>query len=242
MPGQRRAGGTLGKVTSLIWRSARVLGAAVLALVVLAGCVKLDGEVTIAEDDTFSGQAVLAVSEAWSQASGEDPYALQRILEEELAVADDSGITAEPYEADGFIGATLTFTDVPIDRIEESTTGTLSIASSEEGYEVAGRFEDLDTTAPGDDDQAPAEGEEVPTPWTIDLAITFPDAVTDHDGTLTGRTVRWNLEPGDDTLYATTTGSGFALPLPLPVLLFGLILVGTGIWLFISRRRRQAAA
>ena len=206
-----------------------------LALVALSGCMKLDGEVTIAEDGTFSGEAIVAVSEVWSEGSGEDPYALQQTLEEVLAAGDNSGITAEPHEEDGFIGATLTFTDVPVERIQESTSDVLAITAGEDGYEVAGRLEDLDTTAP-------ADGEEVPTPWTIDLSATFPEAVRDHDGTLTGRTVTWDLEPGENTLYATTTGSGFALPVPVPVLLFGLVLVGTGVWLFISRRRRHAAS
>lgn len=212
----------------------RLLGVAVLVVAVLTGCVKLDGVVTISQQDTFSGEATVAVGRAWSEGNGEDPYALQRILEEEIGATADEGISTEPYEDSEYIGATLTFTDVPIERIEDATTGALVITAEEGGHVVAGRFDDLDVTA-GEG------GDEVPTPWVIDLSVTFPDAVTDHDGTLVGRTVSWDLEPGQDELFATSAGSGFSLPIPLPVLLFGLLLVGTGVWLLVSRRRRRAA-
>jgi len=211
---------------------------ALLALVLLPGCVKLDAEVSIAADDTFSGEAVVAVHQDWAIGNGQDPHALQAILVEELAAAPEAGITSDAYDDEEYVGATLTFTDVPIERIEEATSGALTITSEAGGYEVAGRLEDLDTTAPG-----PAEGgtdgDEVPTPWVIDLSVTFPETVTDHDGTLVGRTVSWELEPGEDTFYATTAGSGFALPLPAPVLVFLVLVAGTGLWLFISRRRRR---
>lgn len=212
----------------------RLLGVAVLAVAVLTGCVKLDGVVTISQQDTFSGEATVAVSRAWSEGNGEDPYALQRILEEEIGAAADEGISTEPYEDDEYIGATLTFTEVPIDRIEDATSGVLIVNAEDDGHVVGGRFDDLDLTA-GEN------GEEVPTPWVVELSVTFPDAVTEHDGTLVGRTVSWDLEPGENNLFATTTGSGFSLPVPVPVLLFGLLLVGTGVGLFIARRRRQAA-
>ncbi|WP_434081397.1 LppM family (lipo)protein [Sanguibacter sp. Z1732] len=184
-------------MTSWIWRP---VGAVLLALVVLTGCVRLDGGVTISTDDTLSGDVVVAVSQAWAEANGQDPYALQRILDEEIAAAPDAGIAAEPFEDGEYIGATLTLTDVPIERIEESTSGALIVAAEEDGHIVAGRFGDLDLTAP----DGAEEDDQVATPWMIDLSVTFPEAVTDHDGTLVGRTVSWDLEPGDDTLFATT--------------------------------------
>jgi len=216
------------------WRSGPLLAAVLLVVAVLAGCVKLDGEVTIADDDTFSGEAIVAVSQSWAVASGEDPYALQQIIEEVLA--EDAAITSEPYEDETYIGAALTFTDVPIERVEEATNQALVITTESGGYEVAGRFDDLDTTAPD-----PSGDGEIDTPWVIDLAVTFPEAVTEHDGTLTGRTVSWERTPGEEILYASTAGDGFALPVPMPVLVLGLLLLGVGLWLFLAQRRRRRA-
>jgi len=203
--------------------------------VLLGGCVKLDAEVSIADDDTFSGEAVVAVSHDWAIGNGQDPHALQAILVDELAEVGDAGVTSEGYDDGEYIGATLTFTQVPIERIEEATSGALTITSEAGGYDVAGRFEDVDTTAPA----AGGDGDEVATPWVVDLSVTFPEAVTEHDGTLVGRTVSWERRPGQDTLYATTAGSGFAFPLPVPIVLFVVLLLGTGAWLVISRRRRR---
>ncbi len=217
--------------------TSRILPAigALLALVLLGGCVKLDADVSIADDDTFSGEAIVAVSHDWAIGNGQDPHALQAILVDELAELPDAGVTSEAYDDGEYIGATLTFTDVPIERIEEATSGALTITSEAGGYEVAGRFEDVDTAAPATGEG----GEEVATPWAVDLSVTFPEAVTEHDGTLVGRTVTWEREPGQDTLYATTAGSGFAFPLPLPIVLFVVLILGTGAWLIISRRRRK---
>ena len=52
-----------------------------------------------------------------------DPHALQVILVDELAELPDAGVTSEAYDDGEYIGATLTFTDVPIERIEEATSG-----------------------------------------------------------------------------------------------------------------------
>lgn len=202
----------------------------------LSGCMKLEGELEVHADDTVSGTVIVGVSTVWAEGNGQDPLALQNIMIEELATTPDSGVTGEPYDDDDFVGMVLTLDEVEISRIEEATSGALIIDSDENGYAIGGRFTDLDTTAPD-----PAGEGEVPTPWTVDLAVTFPAEVTDHDGERDGRTVSWELQPGDDELFATTGAPGFTLPIPLPVMLFGLILIAGGAVIWIGRRRRRKA-
>lgn len=197
--------------------------------------MKLEGDLELSADETVSGTVVVGVSEDWSQAHGQDPMALQQILAEELELTPDAGITGEPYADEDFIGMELTLTGVEISRVAEATNDALVIESDDEGYLVGGRFADLDTTAPGPG----GENDEVPTPWVVDLSVTFPEAVTDHDGDLLGRTVSWELEPGDDELFARTGGGGWSLPVPFPVAIFALLLIAGGTVIWVGRRRRQ---
>jgi len=205
----------------------------------LSGCMKLEGDLELSADETVSGTVVVGVSEDWSEAHGQDPMALQQILAEELQLTPDAGITGEAYADEDYVGMELTLTDVEIDRVAEATNDALVITRDDEGYLVGGRFTDLDTTAPGPG----GEEDEVPTPWVVDLSVTFPEAVTDHDGELSGRTVSWQLEPdeGEDTMYATTAGSGFSLPVPVPVLILSLLVLSGGVVVWLGYRRRRRA-
>lgn len=203
----------------------------------LSGCMMLQGDLEIHTDDTVSGTVVVGLSQDWSEGHGQDPMALQQILTEELELTPDAGVSGEPYADEDFIGMELTLTEVEISRVAEATNDALIISRDDDGYVVGGRFTDLDTTAP----EADGDGE-VPTPWAVDLSITFPEAVTDQDGTLVGRTVSWQLEPGEgeDTMYATTGGSSFSLPIPVPVLILALLMLGGGAVIWFSHRRRRA--
>lgn len=178
---------------------------AVVGLLALVGCVRLDGDLTINgtttdAEDTISGTMVVAVSDAWALAHGEDPANLSEAIEDELAANPDSGLTGEPYIADGYTGSTLTFDEVPIERVATTTDGALSIAREGEAYVVRGDLSALD----------PVEGDEdadAGPPWTARISITLPEDVTEHNGVLDGRTVTWDLDGAseDTTLFATSS-------------------------------------
>ena len=183
----------------------RAVVSAAVGLAVLSGCVRLDGDLTIngttsEAEDTISGTMVVAVADEWALAHGEDPANLSEAIADELAANPGGGLTGEPYIADGYTGSTLTFDEVPIDRLASSTDGALSITREGERYVVRGDMTALD----------PVEGEEDAgsgPPWTARISITFPEDVTEHNGSLDGRTVTWDLDAAseDKTIFATSS-------------------------------------
>lgn len=220
--------------------------AAVVGLLVMSGCVRLEGDLSINgpgsdAPDTVSGTMLVAVSDDWTIAHGDDPTNLPDAIEEELAASPDSGITGETYEQDGYTGTTLTFDEVPIDRLTQSTDGALSITREGDGYVLRGDLSSLDRDP---DDEASADTP----PWTASLSITFPQDVTDHNGTLSGRTVSWDLDSSseDPTMYASSgrTGESWWTRVPLGLwVLVGLAAIGAVVARVLGRRyqRRQAA-
>ncbi|WP_420112955.1 LppM family (lipo)protein [Pseudactinotalea sp.] len=217
----------------------RAVVSAAVGLLALAGCVRLDGDLTIngtesEAPDTVSGAMVLAISDEWAVAHGEDPAALSAAIAEELAATPESGLTGEPYAADGYTGTTLTFDEVPIERLAAATDGALSITREDTAYVVRG---DLSTLDPGDENSA-----DIP-PWTARISVTMPEDVTDHNGSLDGRTVTWDLDSasGEATIYATSSVGAVSwlsrVPVPL-IVLTALAGVGALLAWWLSRRQR----
>ncbi len=228
-PGLQSTPGTLGAVSP---RAPRLIAALLILWLALVGCVKLDGDVTLSPEGTVSGTAIVAVHQDWALGQGQDPALLQSLLVDELAEEPDTDIDAEPYDDGTYIGATLTLRDVDVERISEATNGVIIITAEDDVYEVGGRFGDLDVSAPS------ADGE-VPTPWIIDLSVTFPESVAEHDGRASGRTVTWEREPGEDELHALSEpGSS----VPMTAIAFGALILAGGVLVFVVRRRSRKAA
>lgn len=227
-------------------RAIRAVLTAVVGVLVLAGCVRVEGELTIngtATDapDTVSGTMLVAVSDDWAIAHGEDPTNISDAIAEELAANPDGGITGEAYAEDGYTGTELTFDDVPIDRLTQATDGALAITREGDSYVVRGDLSALDRDP---EDEASADAP----PWTARVAITFPEDVTDHNGTLDGRTVTWDLDESseDPTLQATSSVGPISWWTRVPValwILVGLAAIGAGVaWWFARRHRHRQAA
>lgn len=221
-------------------RAVRAVVSAAVALLVLAGCVRIDGELTIngtesEAPDTVSGTVLVAVLDEWAIEHGQDPADLSDAIVEELAASADSGVTGEPYAEDGYTGVTLTLNEVPIDRISASTDGALSVTRDGDTYVLRG---DLSVLNPGEDER----GE--PTPWTARLAVTMPETVTEHNGELDGETVTWQL---DDTTPEPTMVAVSAVgpvswwsKVPIPLVLLTVI-AGIGALLAWRWSRRERA-
>lgn len=214
--------------------------AAVVGLLLLSGCVRIDGDLTVHgtasdEPDTISGTVVVAVSDEWAITHGEDPTNLADAITEELAAAPDGGVTGEPYFADGYTGVTLTLEEVPIERIGASTDGALSVTREGDTYVVRG---DLSILNPEEDDDA------ADVPWVARLSVTLPEGVSEHNGDLEGSTVTWDLDESsaDPTMLAVSSVgprswlSRIPVPLVLLTLLAGL---GAGLAWWLSRRQRD---
>ena len=212
---------THGPGVRLAGRAARLVLAAVLGLLVLAGCVRVDGDLTLhgtAGDaaGTVSGTVLVAVSDEWAISQGQDPARLGDVIVEELATNAGDGVTGEPYAEDGFTGVTLTLDDVPADRLGDASDGALTITREGDSYVLRG---DLSVLGAGEDQDPDAEGP----PWTVRLSVTMPEDVIEHDGRLEGRTVTWELDESTDPTMLAVSSVGpvpwwSRVPVPLLVL------------------------
>lgn len=212
----------------------------VVTLLLLAGCGRLEGDMTIngtrsASPDTVSGTLLVAVSDEWAIEQGQDPDQIAEAITEELAASPDAGLTGQPYDEDGFTGATLTMTDLPLERLTNATRGALQIARDGDTYVLRGDLADLDPTDP--------QAETAADPWTARFSVTFPEDVTDHNGTVDGRTVSWDLtaDSPDTTVFATSSVGPTSWTDRVPWWLLAVVaLLGVGAaGLFVMGRRRQ---
>ena len=212
---------THGPGARLAGRAARLVLTAVLGLLVLAGCVRVDGDLTLhgtAGDaaGTVSGTVLVAVSDEWAISQGQDPARLGDVIVEELATNAGDGVTGEPFAEDGFTGVTLTLDDVPADRLGDASDGALTITREGDSYVLRG---DLSVLGAGEDQDPDAEGP----PWTVRLSVTMPEDVIEHDGRLEGRTVTWELDESTDPTMLAVSSVGpvpwwSRVPVPLLVL------------------------
>lgn len=204
-----------------------------LAVLALAGCVRIDGDLTISTEDTLSGEVTIAIDRQAAISQGEDPDGLASDILEDVENNPGEGVTGEPYDDGDFVGVTLTLTRTPLVRVSDATSGLLQISHEGGQYLVTGDFSALNE---------PTEGGEAAAPWQIDLAITFPDGVTEHDGELSGSTVTWHLSDGTDTMSARGPAPGGGLSVVWIVVIVVLVaLVATLVW-WLLRRRYDGAA
>ena len=199
----------------------------------LAGCMRVDADLTISEQDTVSGQVRIAVDREWASAQGSDPDTMFAPILQDLQEAPESGVTAEPFSDEDFVGLTLTLRHTPLERVSAATSGVLKITRAAGEYQVNGDFTGL---------AEQAGSTEIP-PWQLDLSITFPDGVSKADGQISGSTVSWQLQQGAETLHArgpapgAGVGTGWFIAIGA-----GVVLLAAGAWWLLRTRHDGAGS
>ncbi|TDE10143.1 LppM family (lipo)protein [Jiangella asiatica] len=237
--------------------SVRALVAAVAAMA-LTGCMKMDIELDVSSDDTVDGTMVLALSRdaaAMAESVGEDPDALFESFGTEGL---PEGAEAEEYEDDDFVGQQYTFDDVALSEFDESESG-LGITHEGEEIIVSGNL-DMSQLDPGSmtsgdleglQDQLGPEAEQfgdlegLMDSFEMNVSITFPGEVLDHNGELDGTTVSWTPVPGENLEINARSadsggGGGDGLPLWLWILVIVVVVGLIALLFFLSRNRNQA--
>lgn len=215
--------------------------AAVLALG-LAGCVKMDVQLELQPDDTVDGSMVFAVSSALVEMSGEDPEELVAQMQEDMLSSDSGPANArtEKYDDGDFVGTTTYFDGEDLDLFATGASDEALQITREGGEFVVAGVMDM-TEMGADGVGALVEG------MDIRIAVTFPGAVSDHNGSLEGTTVTWEPVVGE-RLEMSARGSavgGGAGSLPLPLLIGGAVLallVIGGVLFVVLRKRSDAPA
>lgn len=210
-----------------------------LGVGLLAGCMRVDGSLTISAEDTVSGEVTVAIDRDWANAHGSDPDALVASIQQDLQTAPEAGVSAEPYESEGFVGLTLTLTHTPLERVSAATSGVLQITRAAGEYQVNGDFSGLTGGDEGDGGDGGGNDDSAIPPWQLDLSITFPDGVTEADGEVSGSTVTWHLKQGAQSLHArgpvpgAGVGAGWLVAIAV-----GVVLLAGGAWWLVRSHRK----
>lgn len=177
-----------------------VIGAALL-LLVLAGCIRFQADLTISADDTVSGEVIVAVIVNDDAEDGEAVAAARAVELEASLVPELSGalgVTRGEYSNDGYIGSRFELRETPLSAFADtgSAEGLTIVRSGDRitltgSLNVSGAEEEAAADPPADDaessDNSEASGD-------ISVVVTFPGEVLSHDGEQSGRTVTWITE------------------------------------------------
>ena len=183
----------------------RGVTAALLALIVLplSGCYEADVDATIDHDtESISGTIILGAQTEYAKKALRIKSADQIVegasVESIVASLLPKGTDVEPYEDDKVMGAKVTFTDHPIDKMPLKIPGmTIDVEHEDDTYVLDATLDP--TKTPG------GEASYIETSHAS-FAITFPGDVTETNGKVDGQTVTWN-HTGSDPLHMSATST-----------------------------------
>lgn len=198
-------------------------GVAAVAALALAGCFKIDMDLTL-DEDLVSGSVIMGIDKEfieWAEQMGEGSAddLLSELDTDELEELE--GATVEPYEDDSYVGQRISFADVSLDEFNDPDDSLNIVYDADSGtYTVAGDMDMRDF----DDEASMDEAEEFLPPgmtdaltdaFDITVAITFPGEVTEHNGELSGSTVTWRPVPGELNEMSAVARTGGSTPVAL---------------------------
>lgn len=218
---------------SRIRRSIAVaLGA--LTVILLAGCVRFQADLSLNPDDTVDGSIVVAVVLGEDEGARESATESVATIEAQLlpAVNGAVGATRAEYDQDGYYGTRFTFDGTPIAAFQSEN---LSLTRDGDRFVFDGLLDFTpDSTEAADPDADTSN---------ITVAITFPGDVTEHNGDLSGRTVRWEATP-EDRVEMSAVGSAIATGppawVPVVAVVGGVLVVAVVAVIVILRMRKVA--
>lgn len=230
------------------WGKTIARGAAlgVLALA-LTGCLKLDMDLSVATDDTVSGDVVFAVDKQLLELSGQSA---EDLLGTAAALPSDvQGVSAQPYEDDTFAGQQFTFDAVSLEQFnqESGSADQLRIVREGDTFVVSGVL-DLSSALSGATGANGFPGaEELFRSAEMRIRIAFPGEVIDTNGEVDGTTVTWVPTVGERLdIQATASaieGGGGGSTMTILLIVGGIVIVAAiVVGLLLARRRRPAVA
>lgn len=197
--------------------------AALVAMIALSlsGCIKVVSNIVLHDNDTVSGEYIFAIEKTYAEGMSMDE--IMTNLGGDESTQGMVNATSEPYDDGEFVGTLVTFTDEPLTSVA-AEDGTVTRVGDTFVYDGAepdpSSFEALP-----DADKAVAS-----------LSITFPGTVTEHNGSLHGTTVTWNLMTITEAPHAVGGSSGGGSGFPTWVIIVvGVVIIG-GIVFFLARR------
>lgn len=218
-------------------RLAQAVVLTLVAVVALSGCIRYNVDMTLSQDNTASGTIVIAVQKGVGQQMGvaTDQDALTQLFGESPF---GPNFTPKDYKDGDWVGKSYTFDAVAITDLADLAS-IFAVTRDGDVFTVDG------AGAPVTDD----EKKQLPPGAESSLSITFPGDVIESNGTISGKTVTWNLfdmtDPVHATAKATSNGSGSSIP--AWILLTGIaalviLVTGAVVIVVLMRRRRNLAS
>lgn len=218
------------------------LAAIGILVLALAGCVRFQADLDVTSANTVDGSIVVAVLNSDDSDEGRETA---RASADEIAtvllgaLADAPGVTVSDYESDDdYIGYALELSAVPFEAFSGGDPDSLHFAREGDQIVFSGALDFTDQSTETEEGQ---EGDDS----NLTVSITFPGAVTEHNGELSGTTVSWRTpveERLEMTARASATPPGPPLGLIIGIAVGVLVLlVVVGLVLFLVLRSRRSA-
>ncbi len=176
---------------------------AVIGVFALTGCLREDGTYILNEDNTVDGTIVLAIDTDYV-----DPTTPTSPFDAPAVAAGFLHSTVTDLGEPGWLGDRVTFTDEPITTFLTATED-YEIAVSRVGTQY------VVTGAAIDPNDASTKQTVTDNGGSMTLKVTFPGPVVEHNGSLSGTTVTWNMLTQDAAPYARGSAVPSAAP-PAP--------------------------
>ncbi|WP_166844911.1 LppM family (lipo)protein [Isoptericola sp. BMS4] len=219
-------------------RTALAATLAVVGLLALAGCMKIDTDLTLSEDDTVSGSMVMAYSNQFAEQMGMDPQEFWEQAGGDLNSTLAENSTQQPYSDGEYTGAEVTFLDKPLEDFTIRNDAGIQLAITRDGddYVVDGV---MDLSGP--DALGPMPEDDMDT-LALRIAVTFPGPVSESTGTVEGTTVTWTPAMDEVTeIHAVGSAKG-GFPWWLVGLVIGVLVIAVVVVLVVRSNRARAAS
>ena len=198
--------------------------------------MRFQAELTVTPQNTLNGDIVVASIVGDGDSAKDDAKDRAESIEAELLpnLSGAVGVTRSEYDEDGYAGSRFSLNNTPIEAISSDTEhGSLSLKRDGDTFVFDGQI-----NFTPDSDEEPVDGADES---DIEVTITFPGAVTDHNGKLDGTRVSWNTSyEGSLDMHAVASAEQ-AGPPPWVWALAGLaIIAAIAIVVVVSRKRARA--
>ncbi|MCV2395371.1 hypothetical protein OEB99_13725 [Actinotalea sp. M2MS4P-6] len=179
---------------SIARRRVVAIGVAAASVLALSGCMKTQYDIALNPDDTASLSVVLAISDEFAESMDTDP---QDMFDEyDLGSDAPEGASSEPYAEDGYTGMRYTVENAPLSAVSNEE---LTIERDGDEFVVSGSVDLTDEEGMDTTDTSDPMTQMFLDTFVMEYSVTFPGAVSDHNGTLDGTTVTWTPPYGEVT-------------------------------------------
>lgn len=214
------------------------IASALLVTAALSGCMKLDMDLKVANNDTVSGNVTMAFTKSlmeYAKQNGGDTSAFNS----KGMFDEQPGVTTKAYSDSEFEGTTYTFASVPLKKFAAKNDSTsLSITRKGSDIIVAG---ELDTSG-GQGDLSAAKDNPLTAEFfknsEVKIAIELPGEIKSTNGEKVGNKITWTGQLGDKLTFEAVAYSPQGLdPLVLGGIIGGVAVIAIAAIVFARKRK-----